>query len=137
MRYTEYLELDPTNAGAIEIHQFRANSIYDPNLTGAGHQPLGHDQWQTFYDRYTVIGSKINIMAMSKTENNTVPNVFGVYTSDTQAITAASVPAICEQGLSTWKTLPSALQTPRQINGYFSAKKYFQLKDIKDNQNRS
>lgn len=32
------------------------NSIFDPNRTGTGHQPYGHDTFQTLYNRYRVIG---------------------------------------------------------------------------------
>lgn len=35
------------------------NSIYDPNLTGTGHQPYGHDTYASIYNQYTVLASKI------------------------------------------------------------------------------
>lgn len=41
------------------VYVFRANSIYAPNLTAGplgGHQPLGHDQFETLYLRYRVYG---------------------------------------------------------------------------------
>jgi len=34
--------------------QFRLNSIFDPNYTGVGHQPLAHDQWALFYNHNVV-----------------------------------------------------------------------------------
>lgn len=43
-------------------HIYRGNSIFDPDFTGAGHQPLGHDQWATLYNRYRVTKSKITVM---------------------------------------------------------------------------
>jgi len=30
-------------------------SIFDPNYTGVGHQPYGHDEWATRYNQYAVI----------------------------------------------------------------------------------
>lgn len=33
---------------------FNLNSLYDPDRTGTGHQPLGVDQYATFYNRYRV-----------------------------------------------------------------------------------
>lgn len=33
---------------------FNLNSIFDPNVTSAGHQPYGHDTYQTLYNRYRV-----------------------------------------------------------------------------------
>lgn len=35
-------------------YQFRLNSIYDPDLTSTGHQPLGRDQLALLYNRYRV-----------------------------------------------------------------------------------
>lgn len=39
-------------------HQFNMNSIYDPDRSGGGHQPLGRDQLSTLYSRYRVIACK-------------------------------------------------------------------------------
>lgn len=42
-------------------HTFRMNNIYDPDYTGTGHQPLGFDQWATFYKHYRVLGCAFRI----------------------------------------------------------------------------
>lgn len=34
---------------------FNLNSLYDPDRTGVGHQPYGHDQLAALYNRYRVI----------------------------------------------------------------------------------
>lgn len=47
---------------------FRNNSIYDPDGTGIGHQPLGYDQWSQFYGRYRVIGAKYRITISNATD---------------------------------------------------------------------
>jgi len=49
------------SSGALNyaLQVFRGNSIFDPDLTGVGHQPLGHDQWANFYEYYRVLGSSI------------------------------------------------------------------------------
>ncbi len=33
---------------------FNANSLFDPDWTSAGHQPIGYDNWQGMYNRYLV-----------------------------------------------------------------------------------
>lgn len=33
---------------------FRLNSLYDPDLTGTGHQPYGFDQYAALFNRYKV-----------------------------------------------------------------------------------
>jgi len=40
---------------------FTANGLYDPNITGVGHQPMGFDQLMLFYEHYTVTNSKITV----------------------------------------------------------------------------
>ena len=41
------------SAGATQI--WRSNSIFDPDVTNSGHQPLMRDLWASMYDYYAVI----------------------------------------------------------------------------------
>lgn len=66
---SEVLQLVCTS-GADNYHLFNANSIYDCDRTGTGHQPLGADQWQLFYSHYRVLSSKISVTAQSSTNAN-------------------------------------------------------------------
>lgn len=45
--------------GYRQFNVFRANSIYDPDVTGVGIQPYGHDELEAIYSAYTVYASKI------------------------------------------------------------------------------
>lgn len=45
--------------GSQTINQFKVNSIYDFDLTGAGHQPLGRDTWASIYNYYRVLETHI------------------------------------------------------------------------------
>lgn len=40
---------------------FRLNSIYDPDATNAGHQPIGHDEWALIYAYYRVMRTKVEV----------------------------------------------------------------------------
>jgi hypothetical protein len=40
---------------------FRSDSIYDPNATGGGHQPLMRDLWASQYDYYAVLACEYKI----------------------------------------------------------------------------
>lgn len=62
MKYAQSIELTATTTAA--YYFFACNDIYDPNITGTGHQPLGHDQWNQFYDRFRVVGfdAKLTLM---------------------------------------------------------------------------
>lgn len=41
---------------------FYANGLYDPDITGTGHQPQGYDQWGDLYRTATVLKSKISFL---------------------------------------------------------------------------
>ena len=45
----------------IQDYVFRMNSIFDPDFTGTGHQPLWHDTYSTIYETYRVLGAKLTI----------------------------------------------------------------------------
>lgn len=48
---------------AIPVYEylFNLNSLFDPDRTGTGHQPLGFDQLKTLYNRYRVYKVHYNI----------------------------------------------------------------------------
>lgn len=63
-------------AGLPMFYQFRANSTYDPDYTGVGHQPLYRDEMYTQYTNYTVLSATIKITIPPK-EN--VAQVFALW----------------------------------------------------------
>ena len=58
LRYCTTVSIDAGAAVPVS-HIFAANDCYDPDITGTGHQPLGFDQWMSFYVRGVVRSSKI------------------------------------------------------------------------------
>lgn len=50
-----YLHNIACNGSASTAQVFRMNSIFDPDVTGTGHQPVMRDLWASQYDYYTVI----------------------------------------------------------------------------------
>lgn len=52
--------IDVANFG-ISAQVFRANSLYDPDYTGTGHQPNGFDALMAAYDHFTVLATKIRV----------------------------------------------------------------------------
>lgn len=58
MPYGEMIQRSP--ASTTDFYTFRLNSTFDPDLTGAGHQPLLRDQFAgVLYNRYRVHGVKV------------------------------------------------------------------------------
>lgn len=58
-----YYESIKWSGNPVAYYDWNLNSIYDPNRTGTGHQPLGYDQWATFYNRYRVYGVTVRFSA--------------------------------------------------------------------------
>lgn len=61
-----------SSSGAATHHVYRGNSVHDPDLTGTGTQPAGHDELSALYNRWRVMGSQIEVTAMSS--NAVVPD---------------------------------------------------------------
>lgn len=59
LNYTELITLSYT--GTLKTYQYKLNDIYDPNYTGTGHQPMGHDTFAILYGKYRVYGAKYSI----------------------------------------------------------------------------
>lgn len=56
----KYVDDISLTAGATtQRYLFACNGMYDPDITGTGHQPLFFDQLTELYNHYHVIGSKI------------------------------------------------------------------------------
>ncbi len=51
--------------GTYAENQFRANSVYDPDLTGTGGQPLGFDNLAALFARYRVNAFNFEVQMMS------------------------------------------------------------------------
>lgn len=65
-KYVEQSSLDPAVGGLAASYTYSCNGLYDPNISGGGHQPMGFDQLVgTMYDHYTVIGAKISVRFFS------------------------------------------------------------------------
>lgn len=62
MRYADEIQYTGTPA---YTHSFRANSLFDPDYTGTGHQPMGFDQWSNFYSKYRVRSITVELHACS------------------------------------------------------------------------
>ena len=57
-------------AGALTgFQQYKINSIWDPDLTGVGHQPLGRDTWSAIYNYYKVLEATITVEIFDLTHN--------------------------------------------------------------------
>jgi hypothetical protein len=91
-------------AGAVNNYVISANGLFDPNITGTGHQPMGFDQMMLMYNQYTVISSKISVCIYNTTASVAVRA--GVYLSP-DAASIVDPSRLMENGLITTKVIPA------------------------------
>jgi len=75
--YDANLAMSAPGTGAATGYVFSANGMFDPDITGTGHQPMGFDTMMSFYDQYTVVKAAITVTPVPMK-----PMRFGVYIAD-------------------------------------------------------
>lgn len=99
-------------------HHMSTNSLFDPDVTSGGHQPMSFDQWTLLYKTYRVLGSKINVRFLAKQGTQNV--IVGVApTNDIDA--ALDFPTMLERPGSYGKVLTT--QFPTYVTRKWSLKR--------------
>ncbi len=88
LAYADYFSINPTT-GAPATYVFSCNGLYDPNITGTGHQPHGFDQLMQNYKNYQVLSSSIEVVLFPKallvggqtTTTTLAPQILGSFVS--------------------------------------------------------
>lgn len=65
----EQAQTTTATSGITTDYLFNLNSIYDPDRSGTGTQPLGHDQLASLYGRYIVKKAKVTITGHKSSDN--------------------------------------------------------------------
>ncbi len=140
LRYCDTISINPA-AGLTASHYFRANGMFDPDRTGAGHQPLYYDQLITMYDHYTVHGGFLKMTYVHAGSAAQVPGAFGIFLDDNATQSYASATAIIEggqKGGTVWTTTAGnssgGNSTGKSASPWvklsFDAKKFFGVKSL-------
>lgn len=136
LRYAEYFTLS-TGVGTTAQYAFRANGCHDPNYSGVGHQPMKWDQMKIFFNHYVVIGSKITIRHLGGSSATGVGYVAGIHLDDDNVIPGGGdLRYVIEQGKTQFKHINQAADVRTVLTQKFSCKKFFNIKDVKDNLSR-
>lgn len=114
--------------GGVARNLWRANSIFDPDQTNAGHQPMYRDQWATIYNHYVVIGSKITVTFVPTSA--TVPMVCGV-AGDDDSSTSTTPQTLVEQNNSKHVVIGTTGSEPKTVTMTFEPVDAFGV-DTKD-----
>lgn len=61
LTYADSFNFNIGALGTTNAYTFRLNSLFDPDLTGIGHQPYQLDQLSAIYKRYQVYGARVHL----------------------------------------------------------------------------
>ncbi len=138
LKYVEQIGINPA-AGALGKYNFRANSVYDPNSSGTGHQPLGYDQWAAVYNHYCVMHCTIKCTFISTETTVSCPLACGVVLDDDGTV-ANTAGTIIEQGKSLFKVINSrdlAYDNGLILTNTYEPREYFGVTNPVDNADMS
>lgn len=124
-RYCEpIVTINPGAAGVPATHVFSANSLFDPDFTGVGHQPVGFDQIMPMYDHYTVIGARIRVNCTNTDPGSPQTVVVSLRDNTT---TVNDIGRTIENGRCRWVTLSESVAggATKTMTMGFSANKFF------------
>lgn len=113
-----------TTLGSLYSYQFRGNSCYDPDFTGAGAQPTYFDNYANMYNSYVVLSSKLRLEIVGLT-SGTNPVLVGCYPAyntslgttalDCAAMRYAKSLSVLSSGNAVKATLSSSQSTAQQF----------------------
>jgi len=118
-RYRENIRLTTPVSTTYIIHSFSCNGMYDPNISGVGHQPLYFDQLAAVYNHYTVIGSKITITMVTPGPTDGGARCYLNVNDD------STLSGYVKEYSSTEMTAVNANSTPTTLSNSWSAVKSF------------
>lgn len=121
-RYVDQFSLT-SNVGTVGSYFLSCNGMFDPNVSGTGHQPLYFDQMTALYDQYCVIGSSIKVTMFPST-GSTSGVACVLYVNDDNA-SPANFQTLAEQTTATIKYMAFNNSDPLVMTKKWSAKKYF------------
>lgn len=128
LRYCEFFNIDG-GVNSVSAYVFRANDLFDPNLTGTGHQPHFFDQYMGMYNHFTVLGSKISATGTVYATSASDSVIFGVQLKASSTVDQTSPVYVLEQGHTKWKQLTSdsGSDKSRTVTQNYSAKRFFNV----------
>lgn len=65
-------QINASAAANIYVYQWNVNSLFDPNRTATGAQPVGFDQWDGLYGKYTVYAAEFEYDIFARTSGGVV-----------------------------------------------------------------
>lgn len=126
-RYVEVVGMSTGSGTGISSYLFSCNGLYDPNITGTGHQPLYFDQMTALYNHYCVVGSKITAKLMADDAATAAKGYrfVGFVNDDNSYPSSTDLNVIEEQTLAKSITAQPNNSRPLMLELKWSAQQYF------------
>lgn len=124
-RYVDVQRALDAGIGGIAVTDvYHLTSLYDPDFTSGGHQPIGFDQIMPMYDHYTVIGARARV---SFTNTDPTHSQLVALQLKDQTTVSSNIPEIIENGMTRYQILsPAGGSRDTVTMSYnFSAKKFY------------
>lgn len=100
MIYAENSSITISGAGR-GTQVFASNGLFDPDITGIGHQPAGFDQIMALYEEYVVVAARIRVTLRNTTSTTYTVGVSHLETNSPLADTRVYM----ENGFTQYKSL--------------------------------
>lgn len=121
LRYSEGVTMTMATGGLLYNYTFQS-SIFDPDLTSTGHQPLWRDTYATMYNRYRVNGIAYRFFVRN-TDVQQISMFFVQHSSVTTLDT--SINTLIERGTARRYYLDAMQGRTNLIKGYLSVAKTY------------
>jgi len=132
LTYCQQFIATQTTPAVPASNRFLINSMYDPDSTGTGHQPMGYDQWSTFYKEYLVKGAKITATFTNVVPGNSPARVGITFMTVSSSLDADLTDRLERQSYKNTRLLLGAIDSKQTVTAYYSGKKAFDLKTLAD-----
>lgn len=135
-RYVDRIILNP-GIGTLATHIFSANGLYDPDVTGVGHQPIGFDQLiGVFYNHYTVIGAKIKATFVADSDATTNQACIVAIETKSSTTNTLDYSDLLEHGNSTSRVMTTGTANQKAIvTRYVNLSKFLGQKVLQEDAN--
>lgn len=134
MRYCDHVILDP-GIGNTAYDTWSATNLNDPYVAAGGHQPMGFDEYMGLYSHFMVLGAKATFYATVPSDLASDAVCLVGQLSGTTTAPGTNLNQIIEQQKSSYKFLTSrsGSRSTGHLSIYYSPKKFWGFKDLRDN----
>jgi len=113
-----------TSSTTMAKQQVRCSSVFDPDYTGTGHQPMGHDVWSAVYNHYTVLSATISATFIPYTGASYPFNV-GIYGPSDDSTVPSDAGDMIENRRAKNKLMGVSLEDRAQLRSSYNRKAFF------------